>query len=144
MKCLVNRGALKQLEEIIMSNQIATCVYYDGACPLCSREVKLYKKLVLKEGNDADIDWIDISKSRKEIDEEGIIYEDAMRLIHIKDSSGVHQVGLDGILTLWDKLPYYRRASRFIRKFPRINSYLARFYEFFAKHRMKLPGRIKQ
>lgn len=128
-----------------MSTQASTtCVYYDGACPLCRREVKLYKKLACKESAENDIDWVDISVSQEELEAEGIIYEDAMRLIHIKDSSGVHQVGLDGILTLWDKLPYYRRISGFLRKFPRSHPFLGRAYEFIAKYRMKLPGRSKQ
>lgn len=122
-------------------NNAATCVFYDGACPLCRREINLYKKLSLRDGTSDDIDWIDISKSKDELHSEGIIYEDAMRLIHIKDSSGVHQVGLDGVLTLWDKVPYFLHLSRLIRRFPRFHPMLARSYEFLAKHRMKLPGR---
>lgn len=128
-----------------MMNQLSTtCVFYDGACPLCRREISLYKHLAKKDGSENDIDWIDISNSQDELDAEGIIYEDAMRLIHIKDSSGVHQVGLNGVLTLWNKLPYYRQIARFIRCFPQAHPMLARLYEFFAKHRMKLPGRAKK
>jgi len=124
-----------------MKNNNTTSVFYDGDCPLCRREIKLYKKLSLKDGTADDIDWIDISKSKGELNEEGIIYEDAMRLIHIKDSSGVHKVGLDGVLTLWDRVPYFRRLSGLIRYFPSIHPTLARAYEFLAKHRMKLPRR---
>lgn len=120
-----------------------TCVYYDGACPLCKREVKLYQRLARKDASDEDIRWVDITHNPEELESEGILYEDAMRLIHIKDSSGIHQVGLDGVLTLWDKIPYYRRASAFLRKFPRAHPYLARIYEFIAKYRLKIPGRIK-
>lgn len=120
-----------------------TSVFYDGACPLCRREIKVYKKLTEKESVENQINWIDISQSQEELNNEGIIYEDAMRLIHIKDSSGVHQVGLDGMLTLWDRIPYYRKLSGFIRHFPSIHPFLARCYEFLAKHRMKIPGRSK-
>ena len=127
-----------------MTNQISTtCVFFDGACPLCSREVKHYQKLVLNNGSENDIDWIDISKSKVELKAECIKYEDAMRLMHIKDGSGVHQVGLDAVLTLWDKLPYYRRLSGFLRSIPSIYPVLANAYAFIAKHRMKLPGRLK-
>lgn len=121
----------------------ATSVFYDGACPLCRREINVYKKLVQRDHSEPEINWIDISQSRDELNEEGIIYEDAMQLIHIKDSSGIHQVGLDGMLTLWDRVPYYRKLSRLIRQFPSTHPFLARCYEFLAKHRMKLPGRIK-
>jgi len=32
-------------ETTVLDKLAITCVFYDGACPLCSREVKLYKKL---------------------------------------------------------------------------------------------------
>ncbi len=126
-----------------MTSNSTTCVFYDGACPLCSREVKHYQKLVQNKGFKNDIDWIDISKSKVELKAECIKYEDAMRLMHIKDGSGVHQVGLDAVLTLWDRLPYYSRVSRFLRRIPGIHPVLVNTYEFFAKHRMKLPGRLQ-
>lgn len=125
-----------------MSNQhVNTCVFYDGACPLCSREVKQYKNLIRKEGSDDDIDWIDISKSQQELKAEGIKYQDAMKLIHVKDKFGVHQVGIDAIFTIWDRLPYYRRISGFLQKFPTIKPFLSKSYAFFADHRMKLKSK---
>ena len=117
------------------------CVFYDGACPLCQKEVKRYQSLIYKK--DEKIDWIDISKNQDALIDECINYDDAMRLIHIKDGSGVHQVGLEGILTLWDNIPYYRMVSRMIRKFPVSHPTFEKFYEFLAKHRMTLTGRRK-
>ena len=116
-------------------------VFYDGACPLCQREVKRYQALISKQKE--DIDWVDISKNQDELKAECINYDDAMRLIHIKDGSGVHQVGLEGMLTLWDKIPYYRVVSGLIRKLPLSHSALAKLYEFLAKHRMTFSGRRK-
>lgn len=116
-------------------------VFYDGACPLCQREVKRYQKLVATHSE--TIDWIDISNNADALNEEYINYEDAMRLIHIKDGSGVHQVGLEAMLTLWDKIPYYRVISGLIRKLPKTHPLLAKFYEFLAKHRMTFSGRSK-
>ncbi len=122
--------------------QSPMCVFYDGACPLCQREVKRYKKLYVPNGNE-EIDWIDISKSKKELRDECIHYDDAMRLIHIKDGSGIHQVGLEGVLTLWDKIPYYRVASKFIRQLTFLRPLFAKAYEFLAKYRMVFTGRRK-
>ena len=115
-----------------------TCVFYDGGCPLCRREVKLYKHLLREESVESGIDWIDISKSQDELKEEGIKYQDAMKIIHIKDDFGVHQVGIDAIFTIWDRLPYYRKFSGFLQKIPALNPLLSKSYEFIAKHRMKL------
>lgn len=126
-----------------MDKQSITCVFYDGACPLCSKEVKLYKKLAANdrlrgEYNDADIKWIDISKSQTELKEEGIQYADAMQLMHVKDASGIHQVGIDAVLTVWDQIPYYRKLSTLLKTVPVIYPFLDKAYRFFAQHRMKL------
>jgi predicted DCC family thiol-disulfide oxidoreductase YuxK len=133
-----------QIKEILMINvKSATCVFYDGACPLCSREVKLYKKLAFKEGNESEIEWVDISSSQKELKVEGIEYADAMQLMHIKDGSGVHQVGIDAVLTIWDQLPYYRTLSKLLRSIPAFYPLLKRVYKFVATHRMKITGRVE-
>jgi predicted DCC family thiol-disulfide oxidoreductase YuxK len=100
-----------------------------------------YKKLAAKE--DAKIDWVDISKSRLELKAEGIKYADAMRVIHIKDDSGVHRVGVEAIFTLWDRLPYYRQLSRVLKRSVFLHPMLDKAYAFFARHRMKIPGRLK-
>jgi predicted DCC family thiol-disulfide oxidoreductase YuxK len=123
--------------------QSVTCVFYDGACPLCNKEVKLYKKLAANDNirgkyNDADIEWIDISKSQVELKEEGIKYGDAMQLMHVKDASGIHQVGVDAVLTVWDQIPYYRKLSKFLKSIPMLYPLLDRSYRFTAKHRMKI------
>ena len=121
-----------------------TCVFYDGACPLCSKEVKLYKKLAAndrihnKYNDDADIEWIDISKSQTELKEEGIKYADAMQLMHVKDASGVHQVGIDAVLTVWDQIPYYRKLSKFLKSISALYPLFDKAYRFVAQHRMKI------
>ncbi len=125
---------------MIMSNSTIR-VFYDGACPLCRREVKRYQTLI--SNHNETIDWVDISNNQDALNAECINYEDAMRLIHIKDGSGVHQVGLEGMLTLWDRIPYYRIISRLIRKSPIFHPVLAKLYEFLAKHRMAFSGRRK-
>ena len=122
-----------------------SCVFYDGACPLCSREIKLYKKLTeydkaSGECDDSDIEWIDISKNAVELNAEGIKYADAMKIIHIKDESGVHQVGISAVLTLWDKIPYYRKLSKVLRAIPVVHPFLDKLYRLISDWRLKLRG----
>ena len=125
----------------MVTQQTSTCVFYDGACPLCRREINHYKKLVAGNSQEFDIAWIDINKSQLELDAEGINYEDAMRIIHIKDASGVHQVGIEAIFSLWDKLPYYQKLSSILKKCTFLHPVLATSYALFAKHRLLLTGR---
>jgi len=131
------------------NKQSTTCVFFDGACPLCSKEVKLYKKLAAndkargKYKDDADIEWIDISKNKTELKEEGIKYADAMQLLHVKDASGVHQVGIDAVLTVWDKIPYYRKLSKFLKSIPALHPLLDKAYRFTARHRLKITKGVQ-
>jgi predicted DCC family thiol-disulfide oxidoreductase YuxK len=132
-----------------INKQSITCVFFDGACPLCSKEVKLYKKLAANDKhrgkyNDADIEWIDISKSKTELKEEGIKYADAMQLMHVKDASGIHQVGIDAVLTVWDQIPYYRKLSKVLKGIPALYPLLDKAYQFTARYRMRLTkGAVK-
>ena len=126
-----------------INKQSITCVFFDGACPLCSKEVKLYKKLAANDKlhgqyNDADIEWIDISKSRTELKKEGIKYADAMQLMHVKDASGVHQVGINAVLTVWDQIPYYRQLSKVLKSIPALHPLLDKAYRLAAHNRLKL------
>ena len=127
-----------------MLNQDAkTCVFYDGACSLCRKEINYYKALDSKHSDKSEIDWIDISLSQDELFAEGIKYKDAMQLLHVKDGTGVHQVGIQGVFTLWDGLPYYRRLSALLRRIPFSHLLLGKAYVLFAKNRMKLTGRLR-
>jgi len=119
------------------------CVFYDGKCPLCKKEIKRYQALISDESGHQTIDWIDINENQEALKNECINYDDAMRLIHIKDGTGMHQVGLEGMLTLWDKISYYRVVSHLIRKFPALYPFLSKSYELLAKCRMYFAGRRK-
>ncbi|HIQ14746.1 MAG TPA: DUF393 domain-containing protein [Leucothrix sp.] len=71
-------------------------------------------------------------------------YADAMQLLHVKDASGVHQVGIDAVLTVWDKIPYYRKLSKFLKSIPLLNPLLDKAYRFTARYRMNITkGAIK-
>ena len=107
--------------------------------------IKAYRKLAEHDqakgkNNDADLEWIDISKSKVELKAEGIKYADAMKLIHIKDASGVHQVGISAVLTIWDQIPYYRKLSKLLRAIPVIHPFLDKLYRLVADWRLKLNG----
>ena len=128
----------------LANKKSVTCVFFDGACPLCSKEVKLYKKLAANDPDEVAIEWIDISKSQTKLKEEGIKYADAMQLMHVKDASGIHQVGIDAVLTVWDQIPYYRKLSKFLKSIPALHPLLDKAYRFTARYRLKITkGALK-
>lgn len=118
-----------------MPSNHKTTVFYDGDCPLCSREIALYKRLDKAK----KINWIDINHSQVELSAEGIDYQDAMTLMHVKDSEGNVQIGIKGIMALWKQLPYYQRLVLDLNRLPFIYRLLGKAYIFFAPLRLKLP-----
>jgi predicted DCC family thiol-disulfide oxidoreductase YuxK len=61
-----------------------------------------------------------------------------MQLMHVKDASGIHQVGIDAVMTVWDQIPYYRKLSQSLRSIPLLYPLLDKAYRFTARHRMKI------
>jgi hypothetical protein len=55
-----------------------TIMFYDGGCPLCSREIKHYRRL----DSAGRIDWIDISRDASLLQAMGITLETAMARLH--------------------------------------------------------------
>jgi predicted DCC family thiol-disulfide oxidoreductase YuxK len=56
-------------------------VYYDGLCPLCSREIEYYRKKDLG----AVIDWIDITQDDFDASAEGLDPDKVHQFFHVKD-----------------------------------------------------------
>jgi predicted DCC family thiol-disulfide oxidoreductase YuxK len=85
-----------------------TIVFFDGGCPLCSREINHYRHLPAR----SEILWIDVTREAARLTAYGLNAEDAMRAFHVLDRGGRMVTGARAFLTLWRELPYYRFLSR--------------------------------
>jgi predicted DCC family thiol-disulfide oxidoreductase YuxK len=103
-------------------------VLYDGACPLCRREIGLYQR---SEGADA-VDWCDVSRSAAL--PEGLTGEAAMARFHVIDSNGVLKDGANAFIALWLSLPRWRWLGR-IAGVPPLPWLLERVYRAFLRIR---------
>jgi predicted DCC family thiol-disulfide oxidoreductase YuxK len=83
-------------------------VYYDGACPLCSREIATYRRL---EGAD-DLRWVDITTAPPEAFGEGLTREQALSRFHVRDEQGRLVSGAAGFVAIWHRLPGLRWLAR--------------------------------
>ena len=92
-----------------MTNQpsIKPIVFYDGACPLCSKEIAHYKNCT---GASA-LNWLDISQSESELKHYDLNYDQAMRRFHVLSPEGHFHVGAYGFVYLWSFLKPYRILS---------------------------------
>lgn len=106
-------------------------MFYDGGCPLCSREVHHYRRLDRARA----VRWFDISMQAEQLESFCLTEETAMARLHVLDREGQIQTGAAAFAALWSALPYYRWLARFIRSFGLI-PLLDRVYEPFARWRL--------
>jgi len=77
-------------------------VYYDGSCPLCRREIALYRR---SQGADRIL-WLDVSAGLPL--GEGLSCEDAMRRFHVRDEQNRLLCAGAAFARLWLALPGWR------------------------------------
>lgn len=77
-------------------------IYYDGSCPICRREIALYRSLRGAER----LRWLDVSVTPTL--GEGISCETAMRRFHVSDAQGRLFSGGAAFARLWRALPAWR------------------------------------
>jgi len=109
-----------------------TTVFYDGSCPLCSREMSHYRKC---QGAD-EVNWLDISQSKDQLDDYGIDYDSAMKRFHVLSADGTYHTGAFGFIHLWSRLKPYKALSALIKIF-RLGALLDWFYKLFAQWRIQ-------
>jgi len=61
-------------------------MFYDGACPLCRREVAHYRPFDW----DRRVDWVDIAEDPDSLRSHHIDYHEAMERLHAIDEEGFH------------------------------------------------------
>jgi predicted DCC family thiol-disulfide oxidoreductase YuxK len=103
-------------------------VFFDGGCPLCSREIRHYRRLTPL----APIVWVDVTREPQRIEAFDIRPVEAMAEFHVMDDRRHFAKGADGFLLLWSALPYYRRLSQLCRLI-RFERPLRWFYWHFAR-----------
>lgn len=82
-------------------------VYYDGGCPLCSKEIAHYRRLD-KPGR---IRWVDLMAAGEELEQVGLDFETAMRRIHVREADGRLVSGVPAFVAMWRRLPGYRMLA---------------------------------
>jgi len=113
-------------------NAKSTIVLYDGSCPICSREIKQYRK----GDSQGEICWLDIS-SPNFVAPAGQNKETLMQRFHVIRPDGSMVSGAPAFIHLWEQLPGWKNVARLAR-FPGILSLLDFSYEKFLIYRPKL------
>jgi len=119
-----------------MAEPARLTLFYDGACPLCRREVAFYRRL----DRDGRIDWADISEDARPLLGSGIGRRQALRRIYARTADGRLLSGARAFVALWRELPGFRLAAPLLALPPLIWG-LEGLYRLFLLVRPRLTGR---
>jgi len=114
------------------SNGAALTVYFDGACPLCRREIALYRDL----GTAASIEYCDVSQDDSCLPAD-VDRASARARFHVMDDAGRVHDGASAFVALWARLPGWRWLAR-IARLPGVTGVLELAYRAFLPLRPTL------
>ncbi len=108
-------------------------VFYDGACPLCRREIDFYRR---RRGA-SELAWIDVSQHAENEVVPGLTKSQALARFHTRRPDGTLVSGGAAFAELWAALPTFRALGG-IRKRPPLVWALDLAYPLFLKFRPRL------
>jgi ubiquinone biosynthesis monooxygenase Coq7 len=120
----------KNMQLTSASSDPVTTVYFDGACPVCRREIAHYQSLV---GGGARA-WVDAANCPAEALGPGLDRSAALQRLHVRLPDGQLVHGADGFAALWRTLPNWAWLGRLAQARP-VRPLLALAYEVFLRVR---------
>ena len=100
----------QQPDAVSVTPEQRPLVFYDGACPLCSREIAHYRRIDRAQR----LRWVDAATEAKVLAAHGLDPERAMAELHVLDGNGGWHRGVDAFLVIWSRLPAYRWLARLV------------------------------
>jgi predicted DCC family thiol-disulfide oxidoreductase YuxK len=85
-------------------------VYYDGGCPVCSREVRFYQG---RDGSDA-FAWVDVAQADGAALGPGLSRDGAMARMHVRRADGTLVSGAAAFAEIWRGMPDLRWLGRLL------------------------------
>lgn len=107
-------------------------VFFDGACPACSKEIALYQRADRQQA----IDWLDVAQASGGL---GLPLprETLLARFHVQRPDGEMVSGARAFIEVWAALPGWRWLARLCRT-PGVPSLLEASYRIFLKLRPTL------
>lgn len=115
----------------------AFTVCYNGACPICSREIAVYRRKAEAAGVPAR--WVDIAVPEQSSSAAaqacgipaGVGREGLLKRMHAVDADGKAVAGIDAFLVIWRALPGYGWLAR-LSALPGVKPVLGWLYDHVA------------
>jgi predicted DCC family thiol-disulfide oxidoreductase YuxK len=115
--------------------QTKPAVLFDGACPMCTREIGFYRKLRGAER----LEWIDISAYADGAQVCGVDARSAKARFHVIMPDGTPRIGAAGFIEIWKNLSLFRWLGWLADNAPS-RWLLDRGYDLFLRVRPRLQG----
>ena len=111
--------------------------FFDGACPICAREIALMKRLDRRQR----LAFCDFSRPNYDAASIGFAPSELSRVIHARWADGSVITGVEVFRAMWEAvgLGVLARLSRLSLVEPLV----LRAYAWFARNRLRLTGRLK-
>ena len=105
-------------------------VYFDGSCPMCSREIAFYQRR--RGGN--SLNWVDVSACPDKEITAGLSKLEALARFHVRTADGKIFSGGQAFAHLWHALPELRPLGRLFLNRP-LSYLLDLSYNMFLRFR---------
>jgi len=113
-------------------------VFYDGACPLCSREMRHYQK----RDRLHRMEMVDISRADFAAEKFGLDPVKLQQMMHVRMADGRVFTQVRAFVKIWQAQPtWWNAILRALLKVPGMMGLAGLFYRWFARNRYKLTGR---
>ncbi len=110
-------------------------VFYDGACPLCMREIRMLQRRDRKQR----IRFVDIAAEGFDAAAVGLTWESLMARIHGRLPDGTLVQGVEVFRRLYGAVGFGLLVA--LTRLPGVSHLLDLAYHVFAKNRLRLTGR---
>ncbi len=114
------------------THRTAFTTFYDGGCPLCSKEIAHYRRI----DRAGLIRWVDITQDAEALADVGLDKSTAMRRLHVQETDGQLLQGVPAFVAIWRRLPGYRLLARVVSAL-RLTAPLDAAYRRFADWRFE-------
>lgn len=113
-------------------------VFYDGACPLCRREMGHYQK----RDRARRIDWVDIAQPQFRAAAYGLDPARVQQVMHARTPDGAVYTEVRAFVKIWQLLPGVGTTLlRWLLMIPGMLFLAGIAYRLFARNRYRLTGR---
>jgi demethoxyubiquinone hydroxylase (CLK1/Coq7/Cat5 family) len=113
-------------------------VLYDGACPLCAREIAHYRGLPALQ----PLAWVDVSALPEGPVADRLTRCEALTRMHVVAPDGSVVSGARAFMAMWARLPRWRWLAR-VAAVPPLPSLLEAMYRGFLRLRPALKARLR-